>query len=123
MDKKHLDHFKGILLKARQQILNSGILDNKEDLHISNDDLSDETDLASSVISQQISCSIRERELIKIRKIDMALERVAEGTYGCCEDCDEEIGFKRLENQPWTELCIVHAEEREREEAQIFKQG
>lgn len=123
MDKKQLDHYKGILLKHRQQILNSGILDNKEDLHISEEDLSDEADLASSVISQQISCSIRDREFGKLRKIDLALERIADGTYGHCEECDEEIGHKRLENQPWTDLCIVHAEEKEREEAQTYKHG
>ncbi len=123
MDKKKLEHFKAILLKERQRILNGSIINNSEDLHVSEEDLSDETDLASSLISQQISCSIRDREFVKLRRIDMALERVQDGTYGHCEDCDEEIGLKRLENQPWTELCIVHAEEREREEAQIYRQA
>lgn len=121
MDKKKLDYFKVVLLKHRQQILNGGILNNSEDLHISEEDLSDETDLATSMISQQISCSIRDREIFKLRRIDMALERVSEGSYGHCEDCGEEIGHKRLENQPWSELCIVHAEEREREQAQIYR--
>ncbi len=123
MDKKKLEHFKAILLKERQRILNGSIINNSEDLHVSEEDLSDETDLASSLISQQISCSIRDREFVKLRRIDMALERVQDGTYGHCEDCDEEIGMKRLENQPWTELCIVHAEEKEREEAQIYRQA
>lgn len=123
MDKKKLEHFKAILLKERQRILNGSIINNSEDLHVSEEDLSDETDLASSLISQQISCSIRDREFVKLRRIDMALERCQDGTYGHCEDCDEEIGLKRLENQPWTELCIVHAEEKEREEAQIYRQA
>jgi DnaK suppressor protein len=121
MDKKKLDLFKAVLLKHRQQILNGGLLNNSEDLHISEEDLSDETDLATSMISQQISCSIRDRELFKLRRIDMALERVGDGTYGHCEECGEEIGQKRLENQPWSELCIVHAEEKEREQAQIYR--
>jgi DnaK suppressor protein len=123
MDKKKLEHFKASLLKHRQQILNGGLLNNSEDLYISEEDLSDETDLASSVVNQQISCSIRDREIFKLRRIDQALERVQDGTYGHCEDCDEEIGLKRLENQPWVELCIVHAEEKEREEAQIYRQA
>jgi len=123
MDKKKLEQFKTLLLKHRQQILNGGLLNNSEDLYISEEDLSDETDLASSVVNQQISCSIRDREIFKLRRIDQALERVQDGTYGHCEDCDEEIGMKRLENQPWVELCIVHAEEREREEAQIYRQA
>ncbi len=100
MDKKKLDQFKALLLKHRQQILNGGLLNNSEDLHISEEDLSDETDLATSMINQQISCSIRDREIFKLRRIDQALERVQDGTYGHCQECDDEIGMKRLENQP-----------------------
>ncbi|MFY7994609.1 MAG: TraR/DksA family transcriptional regulator [Bacteriovoracaceae bacterium] len=123
MDKKKLEHFKTLLLKHRQQILNGGIVTRSEDLHISEEDLSDESDLATSMIQQQLSCTMRDRELLKLRRIDMALEKVHDGTYGQCEDCDEEISLKRLENQPWAELCIVHAEEREREESQIARQA
>ena len=123
MDKKKLDYFRVVLLKQREQVLNGGLLSNSEDLHISEEDLSDETDLATSMINQQISCSIRDRELIKLRRIDMALERISEGTYGHCEECEEEIGNKRLENQPWAELCIQHAEEKEPEESQIYRQA
>jgi len=123
VEKKKIEHFKALLLSQRQQILNFGLLNKSEDLHVSEDDLADETDLASSLIQQQINCTIRDREYIKLRKIDMALERIQEGTYGHCEECDEEIGHKRLENQPWTDLCIHHAEEKEREESQIYKQA
>lgn len=123
MDKKQLEQFKVLLLKHRQQILNSGMVNNSEDLHVSQEDLSDETDLASSLVSQQISVSIRERELFKLKRIDFALERISEGSYGHCEECDDEIGLKRLENQPWAELCIFHAEEKEREEAQTYRQA
>lgn len=123
MDKKKTEHFKELLLKHRQQILNVGLLNKSEDLHVSEEDLSDETDLASSLIQQQLNCTIRDREYAKLRRIDMALERIADGTYGHCEECEEEIGMKRLENQPWAELCITHAEEKEREESQIWKQA
>lgn len=123
MDKKKIEHYKELLLKHRQQILNVGLLNKSEDLHVSEEDLSDETDLASSLIQQQLNCTIRDREYLKLRKIDAALERIAEGTYGHCEECDEEINAKRLENQPWADLCIQHAEEREREESQIYRQA
>lgn len=123
MDKKKLEHFKELLLKHRQQIMNVGLLNKSEELHVSEEDLSDETDLASSLIQQQLHCTIRDREYVKLRRIDMALERIAEGTYGHCEECEEEISSKRLENQPWAELCITHAEEKEREESQIWKQA
>ena len=121
MDKKTLDYFKELLLKNRHHILNSGTVNNSSDLHIDSEDLADETDLASSLINQQLSCSMKERELAKLRRIDLALERIASGHYGSCEECEEEIGHKRLENQPWTELCITHAEEREREQAKLYR--
>ena len=123
MDKKKLEHYKELLLKHRQQIMNVGLLNKSDDLHVSEEDLSDETDLASSMIQQQLNCTIRDREYLKLRRIDAALERIADGTYGHCEECEEEIGAKRLENQPWAELCIQHAEEREREESQIYRQA
>jgi DnaK suppressor protein len=121
MDKKKLDYFKGLLLKQRAQIMSVGLINRSEDLHVAEEDRSDETDLASSMIHQQISCTMRDRELAKLRLIDMALERVESGHYGHCDECDEEISLKRLENQPWTDLCLEHAEEREREQAQMSK--
>ncbi len=123
MDKKKLEHFKELLLKHRQQIMNVGLLNKSEELYVSEEDLSDETDLASSLIQQQLNCTIRDREFVKLRRIDAALDRFEEGTYGHCQDCEEEIGLKRLENQPWAELCITHAEEKEREESQIYRQA
>jgi DnaK suppressor protein len=123
VDKKKIEHFKQLLLKHRQQILNVGLLNKSEDLHISEEDLSDETDLASSLIQQQLTCTIRDREFAKLRRIDMALDKISDGTFGHCEECEEEIGMKRLENQPWAELCITHAEEKEREESQIWRQA
>lgn len=121
VDKKKLDHYKELLLKQRQQILNVGLINKSEDLHVQTDDLSDETDLASSLIQQQLNCTIRDREYAKLRRIDFALDRIQEGTYGHCEECEEEITAKRLENQPWADLCIQHAEEKEREESQTYR--
>ena len=115
MDKEKLLYFKNKLLRLKTSILNGGILTSTEDLHTSSDDLSDETDLATNIISQQVSFNIRDREIDKLRLIDMALERIEDCSYGVCEDCNEPINIKRLENQPWTDLCIVYAEERERE--------
>lgn len=123
MDKKKIEHYKQLLLRHRQQILNVGLLNKSDDLHVSEEDLSDETDLATSLVQQQLNCTIRDREFSKLRKIDAALDRINEGSYGHCEDCEEEIGMKRLENQPWADLCIQHAEEREREESQIMRQA
>jgi DnaK suppressor protein len=123
MKKEQLDYFKSVLLKQKMQILNGGVLRSSEDLYVSTDDLPDEADLATNVINQQISFNMRERELKKLRDIEEALVRVDNGTFGLCEDCDEEIPQKRLEMQPWTTLCIEHAEEREKEQSRYLKHG
>lgn len=101
------------------EILNGGILKSNEDLAISTDDLADETDLASNVINQQVTFNMRNRELKKLRDIEAALNRIENNSYGQCDDCDEDISRKRLEKQPWAELCITHAEEREKEVARF----
>lgn len=114
MEKTKLDYYKQKLLKLKMHILNSGILSKREDLEISSDDLPDEADIAQNVIAQEVTFNIRAREITKLRQIEFALQRVEDGSYGHCEDCEEPISEKRLENQPWTECCITHAEERER---------
>jgi DnaK suppressor protein len=118
MDKKKVEYFKNKLLEARSQILNSGILSNFEDLYINSDEISDEADLATSTVAQQVSFSIREKEMNKLRRIDAALERIEEGTYGFCVESGDEIELKRLETQPWAEWCLEVAEEKEREQSQ-----
>ncbi len=121
MDKVKMEKFKTLLLQAKMKIMNGGILRSTEDLTVSSDDLSDEADLATSVINQQVTFNMRQRELVKLKAIDEALYRIEQGSYGHCDECDEAIGEKRLENQPWTTLCITHAEEQERENQKFIK--
>jgi DnaK suppressor protein len=121
MDKAKTEKFKNLLLVAKMKIMNGGILRSTEDLTVSSDDLSDEADLATSVINQQVTFNMRQRELVKLKAIDEALYRIEQGSYGHCEECDEAIGDKRLENQAWTTLCITHAEELERENQKFIK--
>jgi len=123
VNKKELKGYKEALLTLKTQILNSGLLKSKEDLTISSDDLAEEGDLASVMVNQELSFGIRKWELEKLRAIENALLRIEDGTYGCCEECDVEIKAKRLEKQPWTTLCIDHAEERERESERFSKTG
>ena len=120
VEKTKMEKFKTLLLQAKVKIVNGGIRSN-DDLTVSPDDLSDEADLATSVINQQVTFNMRQRELVKLKAIEEALYRIEQGIYGHCEECDEGIGEKRLENQPWTTLCITHAEEQERENLKFTK--
>lgn len=123
MNEKKVEYFKTKLLEVRKQILNSGIMNDYQDLHIQSDDLADEADLASSTINQQVSFSIRDREMTKLRRIDAALARIEEGVYGFCVESGEEIEEKRLETQPWAEYCLEVAEEKEREANQRYRRA
>lgn len=123
MDNTKVEYFKNKLLEARKQILNSGIMNDYQDLHIQSDDLADEADLASSTINQQVSFSIRDREMTKLRRIDAALNRIEEGVFGYCIESGEEIEPKRLETQPWAEFCLEVAEEKEREASQRYRRA
>ena len=60
---------------------------------------------------------IRDRERKLVGKIDEALKRIEDGTYGMCEECEEPIGVERLKARPVTTLCIVCKEEREQSES------
>jgi len=123
MKQAQLDELKTQLIQLKEQILNGGYLTQTEDLHVTSDDLPDEADLATNVINQQITFNMRQRELVKLRSIDEALNRIENGSYSECEDCGDEIGFKRLKNQPFTNLCITHAEEAEREQQRFLRHG
>jgi DnaK suppressor protein len=50
-----------------------------------------------------------------LRKVEAALERLREGTYGRCSLCGQEIQFRRLEALPWTDCCLGCQEQREQE--------
>lgn len=66
----------------------------------------DVSDQASAEAEQNFLMRIREREQRLIKKIDEALARMEQNTYGVCERCEEEIPYPRLKARPVTTLCI-----------------
>jgi DnaK suppressor protein len=80
------------------------------------EDLLDEVDLASSESDQNMNIRLRDRERTLLKKIDKALKKIEDSTYGTCESCGEEISAKRLEARPVTDLCIRCKEEQEKME-------
>ncbi len=59
---------------------------------------------------------LRDREKFLLKKIDDAMARIENGTFGICEICEEEISVKRLEARPVTTMCIRCKEEQEKQE-------
>jgi RNA polymerase-binding transcription factor DksA len=72
--------------------------------------------LASSEYLQSFTFRLRGREKVFLDKIEKALRKIEDGTFGVCEECAEEISVKRLEARPETTLCIRCKEDQERME-------
>ena len=119
MNKKDKKKYKTKLLNLKEKILNGHILKSKEEFQIQSEEFFEEGDMAEALVNQEFSVSMKQREIRKLKAIDQALKRIESGEYGLCEDCDELISAKRLENQPWTSLCITHAEQREKHQLRL----
>ncbi|MFQ5588721.1 MAG: TraR/DksA family transcriptional regulator [Nitrospiria bacterium] len=76
----------------------------------------DLSDQASAEANQNFSLRLREREQKLLKKIDGALDRISNGTYGNCELCEEEIAIPRLKARPVTTFCIECKTKQEEEE-------
>ena len=73
-------------------------------------------DQASAEIDRNFMLKLKGRERKLLAKIDEAIEKIDNGTYGICESCGEEINLKRLEARPVTTMCIECKTEQEEEE-------
>jgi DnaK suppressor protein len=78
----------------------------------------DPTDRATMESERNLTLRIRDRERKLRKKIEEALARLLDGTFGICEVCGEEISYKRLEARPVTTLCINCKSEQEQDEEQ-----
>src|SRR6478672_9047418 len=100
MEAKTLVKYRKALLEEKQRLLANSRNALKNELALSPDDLPDETDLAASEINQNLVFKLRDRERQLLAKIDEALARIDDGTFGTCEECEEPIEAKRLEVRP-----------------------
>ncbi|HLT31401.1 MAG TPA: TraR/DksA C4-type zinc finger protein [Myxococcaceae bacterium] len=116
MNQKDLKRFKKMLEDSKASLLESAKRTLMEESNFDTDDLPDEIDLASSEYAQSMVFRLRDREKFLLMKIDRALKRVDDGTFGVCERCEEDISIKRLEARPVTTLCIRCKEEQEKRE-------
>ncbi len=73
-------------------------------------------DQASAEIDRNFMLKLKGRERKLLKKIDEAIEKIDNGTYGICDSCGEEINIKRLEARPVTTMCIECKTEQEEEE-------
>ena len=116
LTKKELKKFQELLEDKRKSVLERARQMLSEGMILDQNDLPDEMDLASSEYIQSFEFRLRGREKSLLSKLDLALKKIDDGTFGICEVCEEPIGKKRLEARPETSLCIKCKEDQEREE-------
>ena len=105
MDKVQLELFRKQLLLKKQEILTDAGKTMSE-MTDQTTNVPDPNDRATLESGRSFELRIRDRERKLVTKIDEAIARIDEGSFGVCEDCGEEIGLKRLEARPVTTLCI-----------------
>jgi YteA family regulatory protein len=113
MDKKELKHYQELLNKEKEEREDS-IEDDGMGYGISVRDQTSELssydnhpgDLGNETFEAEKNMSFRTREKFLLSEVQVALDKIAEGTYGLCEQCHREIGKERLEVRPYARLCI-----------------
>ena len=116
MNSKMKEYFRQILINWKDEHLKESFqtLNNlQNDENLSKPDL---TDRASDEIDRTFELRTRDRERKLINKIEAALKRIEDGTYGYCEETGEPIGLQRLIARPIATLCIEAQEKHEKEE-------
>jgi DnaK suppressor protein len=117
MSKEQLDHFHDILQSWKRDLM---VEVDRTVLHMKDEaaNFPDPNDRATQESEFSLELRTRDRERKLIRKIDEALKRIDDGSYGYCLETGEEIGIKRLEARPVATLCVEAQERRERRERQ-----
>ena len=107
--KKKLNEWKSEIIKTNNEALYNGSMDD-------NSVSADIVDQASSYTDKTVEMKAINRQIKLISKIDQALTRIKNNTYGFCLETGEPIGIKRLIARPVAELCIAAQEKHEKEE-------
>ena len=115
MNPMQVEYFRQKLLKWRQELL-SDANDTLNTLSEENFQLPDITDRAQMESDASLQLRTRDRERKLLSKIESALRRIEDGSYGYCEETDEPISLKRLEARPIASLSLDAQERHERME-------
>jgi len=120
MNDRHKAYFRNKLVAWKEEIVRQ----NRETLQVLHEDSAQHADLADRATSETdraLELRARDRQRKLIAKIDAALSRIEEGTYGYCEETGEPIGLRRLDARPIATLSLEAQERHERRE-KVFRE-
>lgn len=115
MDHNDLEYFRTLLTGMLEEAQRKGDT-TLEEMTVTNEIFADPADRATAESDRAFTLRIRDRERRLIRKIQAALTRIDDGTYGICEECGEDISVPRLKARPVTRLCINCKAKQEQDE-------
>ena len=115
MNEQQRGYFRDKLMRWKDEILREA-RETLQHLQNENENHPDLADRASSETDRSIELRARDRQRKLISKIDAALARIEDGTYGYCEETGEPISLRRLEARPIATLSIDAQERHERKE-------
>ena len=115
MNDRQREYFRRKLLQWKEDILRES-KETLQNLQNENTNLPDIADRASSETDRSIELRARDRQRKLISKIEAAIKRIEDGSYGYCEDTGEPIGLGRLEARPTATLSVEAQERHERRE-------
>ena len=115
MNERQLEYFKQKLLAWKEEILRES-RETVSHLQAETENHADLADRASSETDRALELRTRDRQKKLISKIDQALRRVEDGSYGYCEETGEPIGLARLDARPTATLSLEAQERHERRE-------
>ena len=122
MDKEDLSKLKSQLEAERAKIADGITHIERDNLNRSQRDAAGDlsgyafhmADMATDNFDREFSLDIASTEQAILNRIDEALKKIEEGTYGICENCTKPISFKRLKAVPYAKLCIKCKEDEEK---------
>ena len=115
MNPEQIEYFRSKLISWKESILKES-KETIEDMQTDTRNIPDVNDRASEETDRALELRTRDRQRKLISKIDSALRRIEDGTYGFCEETGDPISFKRLDARPIATLTIEAQERHERRE-------
>ena len=109
---KEIRLFQELLLRQRTELINKVSTNDCNSI----DERGDECDIANKESSLSLGFRLKERNGILLQKVDHALARIENGSFGQCEVCEEPLSIERLKARPFATLCIACKEDQESSE-------
>jgi len=107
LDKRALERFRKLLLKEREQLFGDVKQMHESSKEMGQNGIQDIGDEAANIYNRHILLTLNENDRLRLKEVDEALDRIKTATYGICDECEGQIGLKRLEVKPVAKYCIA----------------